>query len=60
MRRPRVRTLIVVPWVLLTLATIFLFLSRADVVTDQLIAIAFLVLIISIPSAFVVAGESSS
>ncbi len=56
MRRPRVRTLIVVPWVLLTLATVFLFVSRAEVVTDQLIAISMLVLSISIPSAIVVAN----
>src|SRR5688572_16649846 len=56
MRRPSVRTLIVVPWVLLTLATLFLFLASADVVTNELIAVAILTLAISIPSAFVVAN----
>jgi two-component system, OmpR family, phosphate regulon sensor histidine kinase PhoR len=56
MRRPSVRTLIVVPWVLLTLATLFLFLSSASVVTNELIAVAILTLAISIPSAFVVAN----
>ena len=57
MRRPRVRTLIVVPWVLLTLASVFLFVTGAEIITDQIIAIAMLVLIISIPTAFVVANS---
>ena len=56
MRRPSVRTIVVVPWVLLTLAILFLFLSSADVITNELIAIAILTLVISIPSAIVVAN----
>jgi signal transduction histidine kinase len=56
MRRLSVRTLIVVPWVLLTLATLFLFLSSASVVTNELIAVAILTLAISVPSAIVVAN----
>ena len=56
MRRTSVRTLIVVPWVLLTLASTILFLMRADRVTDQMIAVALLILIVNIPAAFVVAN----
>jgi signal transduction histidine kinase len=55
MRRPRLGTLIVLPWALLTLASVFLFVSAAPEVTDQLIAIAALVIIITIPAAIYVA-----
>ena len=55
MRRPSAGTLIVLPWVLLTLASVLLFLSAAPEVTDQLIAIAVLVLIITVPTAVFVA-----
>ena len=56
MRRPSVRTLIVLPWVLLTVATLFLFLASADVVTNELVAVAVLTLVISIASAIVVSN----
>jgi two-component system phosphate regulon sensor histidine kinase PhoR len=55
MRRPSAGTLIVLPWVLLTLASVLLFLSAAPEVTDQTIAIAVLVLIITVPTAVFVA-----
>ena len=55
MRRPSAGTLIVLPWVLVTLATVFLFSAAAPELTDQLIAVAVLVVIITVPTAIVVA-----
>ena len=54
MRRSSVRTLILVPWIALTLATVFVFLAAADEITDQLIAVAILSISISIPVAYFV------
>jgi signal transduction histidine kinase len=56
MRRPSVRTLIIFPWVLLTLAAVFLFLSATPQVNNQLVAISVLVMGISIATAYVVAN----
>src|SRR5687768_16824647 len=56
MRRSSARTLIFVPWVALTLATVFVFLAAADEITDQLIAVAILSLSITIPVAYYVSA----
>jgi signal transduction histidine kinase len=56
MRRLSARTLIVLPWVTITLASLFLFLSAAPAITDQLITVAVIVVVISLPTAHFVAG----
>lgn len=56
MRRLGARTLIILPWATITLASLFLFLSAAPSVTDQLITVAVIVLVISLLTANFVAG----
>jgi two-component system phosphate regulon sensor histidine kinase PhoR len=56
MRRLSARTLIILPWATITLASLFLFLSAAPSVTDQLITVAVIVVLISLPTAHFVAA----
>jgi two-component system phosphate regulon sensor histidine kinase PhoR len=56
MRRLSARTLIVLPWTVITLAIVFLFLSAAPAITDQLVILAVIVVVMSLSTAHFVAS----